>query len=60
MVTVQGITQCIHYIAVPTLCNANVQGITQCVHSIAVPTLCNGNRSAYYTMYPLYCGAYTM
>jgi hypothetical protein len=43
MVTVQGITQCIHSIAVPTVCNANVQGITQCIHYIAVPTLCNGN-----------------
>ena len=37
-----------------------VQGITQCVHSIAVPTQCNGNGSGYYTMYPLYCVAYTM
>jgi hypothetical protein len=60
MVTVQGITQCIHSIAVPTVCNANVQGITQCIHYIAVPTLCNGNGSGYYTMYPLYCCAYTM
>ena len=60
MVTIQGITQCIHSIAVPTLCNGNVQGITQCVHSISVPTLCNGNGSGYYTMYPLYCGAYSM
>jgi hypothetical protein len=45
---------CLHYVIV------TVQGITQCVHSIAVPTLCNGNGSGYYTMYPLYCGAYTM
>jgi hypothetical protein len=60
MVTVQGITQCIHSIAVTTVCNANVQGITQCIHYIAVPTLCNGNGSGYYTMYPLYCCAYTM
>jgi hypothetical protein len=47
MVTIQGITQCIHSIAVPTLCNGNVQGITQCVHSISVPTLLNGNGSGY-------------
>jgi hypothetical protein len=128
MVTVQGITQCIHSIAVPILCNGNgsgyytmyslfrenrmgkpdwtirrhrlenrqrtalsiihrtktctyirehgynvstlllclhyamvtIQGITQCIHSIAVPTLCKGNDSGYYTMYPLYCFAYTM
>ena len=60
MVTVQGITQCVHSIYVPTLCNGNVQGITQCIHSIDVPTLCNGNRSGYYTMCPLYFCAYTM
>jgi hypothetical protein len=45
---------CLHYVMV------TVQGITQCIHSIAVPTLCSGNGSGYYTMYPLYCYAYTM
>ena len=51
---VSTILRCLQYVMV------TVQGITQCVHSIAVPTLCNANGSGYYTMYPLYCCAYTM
>ena len=41
MVTVQGITQCIHSIAVPTLCNDNGSGyyastVLLCLHYVMV------------------------
>ena len=44
MVTVQGITQCVHSIAVPTLCNGNVSvyytsSILLCLHYVMVTVL---------------------
>ena len=60
MVTVKGITQCIHYIAVPTLCNGNRSGyytmypLLPCLHHVMVTvqgiTQCVHSITFAYTM----------